>query len=237
MAVKIRRKEIECPHCGKSQLEPEGVVSTFCRHCSEHIDLTEVGVDIPSLPRPPEKSLPQIPIHCHKCNKDHRISRSAKTTICPHCSTSIAITDLDIKAPASRAVDIRGRLRVRPKASLNNSWIACTDALIEGKLTGNLFCEGRLEWKGSGRVAFGCANTSTRIERNVVLQLLTPLRTGHLELHGDIEGDIECSGQVHLHKHASLRGNITARAVIVEKGATWEGFARIWSPPVEVAGE
>jgi len=166
-------------------------------------------------------------VHCFKCGADHLIGKASKSTFCPNCGASITIGDIDIKANTARPIDIRGSLRVRPKATLNHSWIACSDALIEGRLIGTLFCEGRLEWKGTGRVSFGCANRSTHLHAKVQLELLTPLKTGHLDLHGTLHGDVECSGPVVIHKRAKLIGNIQASSIVVEKTAVWVGSGNV----------
>jgi cytoskeletal protein CcmA (bactofilin family) len=138
---------------------------------------------------------------------------------------------MDFSANASRPVDIRGRLRVRKGAHLNNSLIICTDARIEGQVTGTLLCEHHLELLGSGKLSFKATSETTLVGHKAVMELAYPLKTQALEVNGCLTGQIYCTGNVRIHKGGILRGSLEARSLAVDRGGTCEALTKIVSSP------
>lgn len=216
------KTDVTCPHCHHVQQEPRGVISTFCRGCGEHF---EVGV-VPEAP-PTRRMVAAKAVHCYRCQADHDVSPFAKTTICPSCNAAITLGDLVIDFPASRPVDIRGRLTIRAGANLNHARIICTSARIEGKVTGAIQCEKELELRASGRLSFQARAGHTLVAKGVVIELAAPLETGGLDLRGEIIGDVHCSGAVVIHKGGGLRGFLDARQIRIDRGGFWVGGGEI----------
>jgi ssDNA-binding Zn-finger/Zn-ribbon topoisomerase 1 len=216
----IPTTDVLCPQCGASQREPRGAISTFCRTCGAHF---EIGRPAPA-PRPVlRRARTGTTVHCYKCGGTHEVSRFAKSTICPHCGSGIEMTDLVFAANASRPVDIRGTLVVRAGVNINNSWIICSNAEIAGTVTGTLFCEEELVFKGKGKLSFRACAGATRVERGADIELGYPLVTRSLVLRGRLSGRVVCSGRIHIRRGASMSGSIETRSLVVDRGAGWCG--------------
>ncbi len=228
----VQKIDVTCPHCGAVQKEPRSAVSTYCRSCSSHFDLNARSAVLRTRPKGPVR-----PVHCYKCGTDHEVSKHARSTLCPSCGAGIELSDLDFSANGSRPVDIRGRLRIRSNAHLNNSWIICTDARIEGRITGTILCENQLELLGSGKLSFRATASSTIIGPKATIDMGFPLKTGSLEIHGSLSGQVFCSGTVHVRKHGLLQGSLEARGLVVDRGGRCEAQIKITSshtPPSEL---
>lgn len=225
----VQKVDVNCPHCGAVQKEPRSVVSTYCRSCSSHFEIKSRPAIAPSRPKGPVRE-----VHCYKCAADHGVSKHARSTLCPSCGAGIELSDLDFSANGSRPVDIRGRLRIRSTAHLNNSWIICTDARIEGRITGTILCENQLELLGSGKLSFRATASSTVIGPKASIDMAFPLKTGRLEIHGALRGQVFCSGTVHVRKHGLLQGSLEARGLVVDRGGRCEAQIKITSthPPI-----
>ena len=53
------------------------------------------------------------------------------------------------------------------------------------------------------------------------------VRAAEAEILGDIEGDIVVTGSLILRSTAKIKGNITARTMSVDEGATYNGECKI----------
>lgn len=193
-----------------------------------HIDIRAAAAPVAPVRVPAAAPrLPEKRIHCYKCHNEHVVSHFAKTTLCPSCGAFIELGNLTITANASRPVDIRGHLEVRGGANLNNSWIVCRSAEIEGSLTGTLLCEEGLVLSGSGRLSFRAYAGDVLVAASVRVEMGFPLVTAFLEVRGALEGPVLCSGPVRVRKGGELAGEVRARSVIVDKGGSFCGRTHI----------
>lgn len=118
---------------------------------------------------------------------------------------------------------------MRAGAHLNSSCVICTDAVVEGRISGTLYCENNLELHGSGRVGFQAFARSVRIGKSARLELGFPLAAGSLEVRGHLHGPVVCSDEIIIRKGGSLLGSFEARRVVVERGGILEGPSRVTS--------
>lgn len=159
---------------------------------------------------------------CHRCGRAHEVSFFAKSTFCPGCSTAIVFEDLTIAANASRPVDIRGRLIVKPGITLTSPLVVCTDAVIEGRLAGAILCERRLEIRGSGRLTFRVQAASIRIAKGVEVACTVALEADEIEVAGALVGHLR-THRVKVAKTGLVHGDIEAGSITVERGGEWVG--------------
>ena len=98
MAAK-ERIEIQCPHCGNLQLEPELAQSTNCRKCGGYIQLEKGHISTvpheahrsPSALQKVEDAKGRIEITCPHCGNLQLEPESAKSTYCRKCSNYIPL--------------------------------------------------------------------------------------------------------------------------------------------------
>lgn len=220
-----------CPVCGFVQLEPPHLVSTDCRSCGAHYEASDEGVRAGGATELPTfagaKQEPGSEVACFKCGRTHRVSKKAQSTICPGCYAPIELIEVKITGPSSRAVDTRGALRISEKGSLNNSWIVCGTARIEGVFHGHLRCEGEarlaMSKPSTGRVTAG----SVLVEKKSTFASAQPVETDRLAVKGSMLADVDCRGMVHIHSGGRLEGRVKTKGMTVEKGGVFFGHCEI----------
>jgi len=83
--------------------------------------------------------------------------------------------------------------------------------------------------------------TAGRIEVLRKAHVVAEIRGNAVEVLGKVKGKMTCVGTIHLGKKAETEGDISCRSMVVEAGATLEGFVRIdpeFTPlPPQGAGE
>ena len=236
------KSPFRCPVCGFVQLEPPHLISTNCRSCGAHYEVSKSAqvtasgtTELPSFSG--KKQDAGKPVHCLKCGRTHNVSNKAQSTICPGCYAPIELIDVSITAHSSRAVDTRGHLKITSKGSLSNSWIVCGTARIEGSFNGHLRCEGEarfsMQKNCTGSISAGCV----LVEKKTVLECAHPIDADRVIVEGTLNGTIKCRGIVQVGKSGKLEGPVEALAMVVEKGGIYYGECRIKPPavPLEAA--
>ena len=236
-----------CPECGFVQLESPNLVSTNCRSCGAHYEVTASD----QVRAGGESALPSFagkktgqgkPVHCLKCGRTHEVSQKAQSTICPGCYAPIELIDVSINESISRAVDTRGHLKLGPKGIIGNPWIVCGSARIEGIFNGHLRCEGEarlaMQKPCPGRISAG----SVIIERKSQIDSAHPIEADQFAIEGKLRAPINSRGIVRVLKGGWLEGSVTAPSMVVEKGGVFVGDCRIQAapkpaPPVEESVE
>ncbi|MGZ4985176.1 MAG: bactofilin family protein [Chthoniobacterales bacterium] len=236
---------MECPHCGFKQMEYAAVKSTMCRQCGSAF--------VPSAPKQPEIKLraprelkptpppsPEEPsllnkiegfwkpqrssvVECFECKTRQEINTAVDSTTCRKCSAHLDLRDYKITTSFSRAIRTHGELHVTARGDLSSSQVACRAALIEGKLRGDLHCAGTATINYSGKIPGRLSADHVLIERKSEVQFFRRVRTKSIEIRGHMTGEIIASGVVVIHRNASLDGNVTAKAISVEKGGMFTG--------------
>jgi cytoskeletal protein CcmA (bactofilin family) len=229
------------------QLESPNLVSTNCRSCGAHYEVTASD----QVRAGGESSLPSFagkktgqgkPVHCLKCGRTHEVSQKAQSTICPGCYAPIELIDVSINESISRAVDTRGHLKLGPKGIIGNPWIVCGSARIEGIFNGHLRCEGEarlaMQKPCPGRISAG----SVIIERKSQIDSAHSIEADQFAIEGKLRAPIKSRGIVRVLKGGWLEGSVTAPSMVVEKGGVFVGDCRIQAapkpaPPAEESAE
>lgn len=221
-----QKAPFQCPGCGFVQHEPPHLISTYCQSCGDYYEVRSPLRKI----RPGAREAATTgrrPVHCHRCDTVHHVSPSAVNTLCPCCNAAIHLGDFDIPSPASRAVDIRGKLTIGPAGSLSSSWIICGSAHIEGRVIGVLRSEGEVHLATRDACACKISAPSVWIEKHARASFTLPLETSHLEVRGHLAGIVHCRGIVHVRRGGRLEAEVYARSVRVEKGGALLGVCHI----------
>jgi cytoskeletal protein CcmA (bactofilin family)/ribosomal protein S27E len=230
---------VECPHCGFKQMDYAAAKSTLCRQCGRHFS--------PSAPKPALRlrSKEEAPtprdtsifqkleglwsrqhssvVQCFECKRKHEVSGAATSTICPACSAYIDLRDYKIATSFSRTIRTRGDVHLTPKGDVGSTGVTCHSALVEGKLRGNLHCTGTATINIVGKLP-GCLSARHLIvTRKADVQCFRQVMAGSVEIKGRMSGEIVAESFVTIDKNASLEGNVTAKAITVEKGGIFSG--------------
>ena len=169
----------------------------------------------------------------------------ATSTICPSCSAHIDLSDYKIATSFSRSIRTTGEVHVTAKGDLSSSSVRCSRAVIEGRLRGNLDSGGSIIIYASGKIPGKLSASEMVIEKRSQVQFFRRVRVANIEIRGRMSGEIVADGLVTIRKYAVLEGDVTARAINVEKGGAFSGQLIIGKrglqqaellPPEETAG-
>ncbi len=146
-------------------------------------------------------------IECFECNRKQQVCGAATSTICPACSAHIDLRDYKITGGFSRTIRTRGDVHLTAKGDLSSSGVICRSALIEGRLRGNLHCDDTATINFSGKIPGSLSARHVIVKRKA-----------------DMSGEIIAQTMVAVHKKGSLEGDVTAKAITVEKGGMFSGL-------------
>jgi len=229
----------ECPHCGFKQMEYAAAKSSICRQCGRSFSpfAPKPGLKLRTKEEAPAPESPSFLgrfedfwkrqrsaiIECFECKRKQQVSGAATSTICPACSTHIDLRDYKITSGFSRSIRTRGDVHLTSKGDLASSSIVCRSALIEGRLRGNLHCDDIATINFSGKIPGRISARHVIVERKANIHCFRQVRAGSIEIKGRMSGEIMAQTIVTVHKKGSLEGDVTARAITVEKGGMFSG--------------
>ena len=162
-------------------------------------------------------------IECFDCHRKQEVSGAATSTICPSCSAHIDLSDYKIATSFSRSIQTTGEVHVTAKGDLSSSSVRCRRAIIEGRLRGNLESAGPIIINASGKIPGKLSASEMVIEKRAEVQFFRRVRVGSIEIRGRMSGEIVADGMVTIRKNGALEGNVTAKAINVEKGGSFSG--------------
>jgi cytoskeletal protein CcmA (bactofilin family) len=162
-------------------------------------------------------------IECFECKRKQQVSGAATSTICPECSAHIDLRDYKISSGFSRTIRTWGDVHLTSKGDLSSSSVTCRSVLIEGKLRGNLYCYGTATINFSGKIPGRLSAGHVIVERKANIHCFRQVRVGSIEIKGKMSGEIIAQTIVIIHRKGLLEGNVTAKAITVEKGGMFSG--------------
>lgn len=162
-------------------------------------------------------------IECFDCQRKQEVSGAATSTICPSCSAHIDLSDYKIATSFSRSIRTKGEVHVTSKGDLSSSSVRCRRAIIEGRLRGNLDCAGAIVINTSGKIPGRLSASELVVEKRCEVQFFRRVRVGNIEIRGRMSGEVVADGMVTIRKNGALEGNVSAKAINVEKGGTFSG--------------
>ena len=235
----LEKVSAECPHCGFRQKEYAAAKSSICRQCGRSFSpfAPKPGLKLRTKEEAPAPESPSFLgrfevfwkrqrsaiIECFECKRKQQVSGAATSTICPACSTHIDLRDYKITSGFSRSIRTRGDVHLTSKGDLASSSIVCRSALIEGRLRGNLHCDDIATINLSGKIPGRISARHVIVERKADIHCFRQVRAGSIEIKGRMSGEIMAQTIVTVHKKGSLEGDVTARAITVERGGMFSG--------------
>jgi cytoskeletal protein CcmA (bactofilin family)/ribosomal protein S27E len=236
------KASVECPHCGFKQQEYAAAKTTMCRQCGAHFSPSEPKRPPAVVPkaRPETPAAPAAPslmrrldflwkqqrntvVECFECKRKQEVSGAASSTICPSCSAHIDMRDYKIATTFSRSIRTTGNVHITNKGDLSSSSVRCRRAVVEGRLRGNLHCSETAIIDVSGKIPARLSAHDVVIEKRREVHFFRRVRVVNIEIRGRMSGEIIAEGLVTVRKHGVLEGNVTAKAINVEKGALFSG--------------
>jgi cytoskeletal protein CcmA (bactofilin family) len=235
----LAKVSAECPHCGFKQMEYAAAKSSICRQCGSSFSpfAPKPGLKLRTREEAPPPESPSIlgrfedfwkrqrssVIECFECKRKQQVCGAATSTICPACSAHIDLRDYKITSGFSRSIRTRGDVHLTAKGDLGSSSVVCRSALIEGRLRGNLHCDDTATINYSGKIPGRISARHIVVDRKADIHCFRRVRAGSIEIKGKMSGEIVAQTIVTVHRKGSLEGDVTARAISVEKGGVFSG--------------
>lgn len=142
-------RDIVCPHCHCNFTVSIHCISIPCRYCNRHVDIKEV------LSPPEEKKKPSDGnkrVLCYKCGKEIFVNARAQTVTCSYCYHHNDMSDYKVKAVLGKNIETHGTLYLKRKGVIEISSIRVGNAIIKGKIHGNLYAMGTVEILKPGEI-------------------------------------------------------------------------------------
>src|SRR5438046_1477428 len=150
-------------------MEYAAAKSSMCRQCGRYFSpfAPKSGLKLPTKEEsPPMSASPSIfqkfddfwkrqrslEVECFECKRKQQVSGAATSTICPSCSAHIDLRDYKISSGFSRSIRTCGKVHLTARGDLGSSSVICKQALIEGRLRGNLHCDDTATINYAGKI-------------------------------------------------------------------------------------
>ncbi len=177
----------------------------------------------------------QRPVRCFDCGHLQHVSLAARSTICSRCSVYISLEDYHITSGWSQNVHTRGDITIDKKGSMVGCDIACHHLTVIGQLSASVDCSGNANFRGSGesRVLGSMHCRHLRVDKKCKLSLPQGLIAESVDIYGQLDSNILCSGTVRIFKSGTVLGDATARSIVLKDGGMLTGQMNI-QPEVEI---
>lgn len=171
------------------------------------------------------------PIICFDCGQISYVSENLKTSNCRHCGVEMSMKDFVIDQEfRGSAIRTQGVVHVVPGTRLTGSSIMCRKMIMDGWLSGQIFCWGELLLNSSGTFEYTVQAHTVNVARGTEISLQRALRAKYVFVEGKVSGHIICDGTVELAEGALLMGDVIAGKLIVPSRAKHKGKYREISP-------
>jgi cytoskeletal protein CcmA (bactofilin family)/predicted RNA-binding Zn-ribbon protein involved in translation (DUF1610 family) len=250
------RIEIQCPHCGNLQLEPELAQSTNCRKCGGYIQL-EKGRKAtapheaplyPSAFQKMEETKGRVEVQCPRCGNLQLEPESAKSTYCRKCSSYIPLEKSQKPAalhepqgkPISVFQNLPGLFGVQ--RTFFARCFECPGEREVPKTATSTLCPkcgayiDLQDYKISSIYTRSIRTGGRLIVTNKGDLIGRRTFCGSAEIQGSVRGALICTGAVRIKLKGKLKGSIEAKTVYIEKKCEVEMVPPIRAEFVEIEG-
>ena len=245
----VGKISIVCPHCGFNQQESAFAQTTICRRCNEHFVIgkkaaPQKGPPAPAAEKEEATFLDKVTgffqrervrtIRCHQCSAEQHLSSKAKSSICSHCGTYIDLKDFKVETVFSRSINTQGTVYITAKGDLTSVKALCGEAIVRGKVSGNLICSGETTVRYKGRLLGGIESHEMVIEKGADVEFVRPLRAKRMRIAGKVSARV-MADHISIATTGSLEGTIYAKSITIDRGGVFHGELVIGKQDLEQA--
>ncbi len=142
-------RDIVCPYCKGNLTVSTNCMSMPCPRCNKHINIKAV---LSPSEEKEKSSVEKRRLHCFKCKREIFVDEKDYAVICKYCSRHNDLSDYTVKSRLGRNLETHGMLYLKKKGKIETSNIQVRDAIIQGKIKGNLKAVGSVEVMARGEV-------------------------------------------------------------------------------------
>lgn len=225
MSAVISKIEVDCPECGRSQLESENFLSTVCRGCGAYFKSSKASGQ--SRRKVKRKVIEKRELSCADCGAVQEVALEAQSSTCLSCGRHLELGHREILGEHLGNISLEGELRIGPKGNYGGSRARAARIILEGRSSGFLEAPEFLRVSGQTRIRSGAAGGRLEIQPGSVLECGDRLDF----VSGRIDGELRCSvahfaGPLFIGPSGSLvAGKIQFEELTVEPGGKIQGWA------------
>lgn len=216
---KTRQKEVVCPHCQSTQVEPESAISTNCRACGKYF---KVGV-VRELraQRAPKANREVI---CVKCGAPNLVASAALSTQCIRCLHYLELGDKIVRGVQTGKLFAYDDVVFAEGCSFKGMEATGRRIEVRGKVFSKLRAVSEIIAMGGSQLSGELYAPLVRVETEAKVKVQT-IECGTLLIGGELEvsGSIEAS-EIILSHGAKFIGRLQLPDVTlrIEAGAKME---------------
>lgn len=173
-------------------------------------------------------------IRCHQCSTEQQLSSSARSSLCTHCGTYIDLKDFKVATVFSRSINTQGSIFVSPKGDLTSIKALCGEAIVRGKVSGNLICSGETRIKYKGRLLGGIESHEVIIEKGSDVEFVRPIKAKRMKILGKMSARV-MADHISIGTTGALEGTIYAKSITIDRGGVFHGELVIGKQDLEQA--
>jgi cytoskeletal protein CcmA (bactofilin family)/Zn finger protein HypA/HybF involved in hydrogenase expression len=162
-------------------------------------------------------------VTCFDCGHSFTAVGDAQSSQCPKCSGYISLLDYEIDAQWNRRIQTCGDVVIQKSGIVSGSHIQCHNLTVIGGLAGSVECSGKLVIRSSGKIVGSILCRHLLVEKGARVEFPSPVTAETASIHGNVRGQIFCSGAITLEKRARLQGLVRTSSLIVKPGAKHTG--------------
>ncbi len=219
-AKKPDKVTVACPKCGHRQQEPARAYSTNCKECREHFRLQDV---LHPTAKPANHNVGSKQVTCFKCSTELEVPLSALSTMCKRCGSHVDLRDYQIANAVSKNFKTKGRFVIEPTGFLFNTDSIAGEAVVKGRLLGQLRAERSLEIHTSAEIRGRFEAAKLILPAGERFRWVETIEVGSAEIGGELVANLHAKECVTLKATAKFFGNIEAHDLVVEEGAVVVG--------------
>jgi len=145
-----RNTNIKCPYCQGVLTISIYCESIPCPHCNRYINVKEVLS--PLKRRRKNTSVGQRSLSCFKCGKEILADKNAQGVSCIYCYHRNDLSDYKVRSVLGKNIQTHGTLYLKKKGAIEISSILVGNAVIEGRINGDITSMGTVEIRKRGEV-------------------------------------------------------------------------------------
>jgi cytoskeletal protein CcmA (bactofilin family) len=156
----MAKVRVNCPYCQHEQDEAEGAVSTFCRACGQHYNISR-------QPRKRSVHLPKTSrvVHCRACGFEAKVVPTAMSTQCLGCGTYLDLRDHEVLGFSAEKLSTYGEIFFGPAAQHRSTEVKATKIRVAGKVAARLVADDQIELLEEARVSGQLVAPVVRVAR------------------------------------------------------------------------
>jgi len=198
--------EVTCPHCGGTQNEPDGVISTNCRSCGKYFKLTAKSSEARSVRAP--KTTREV--FCVQCGAPNLVAPAAISTQCIRCSHYLELGDKVVKGVQTGKLYAYDDVIFAEGSSFKGMEATGRRMEVHGKIFSKLRATEEIIAMAGSTISGELHALVVRIERGATVKV-QELSCARLMVSGAVE----------------ISGLLTATEIVLSDGAVFSGRLNI----------